>query len=152
MTCLWLVWILSRGQENLSHFAAQIAFAHSFSVILFRLDKLWTQGSRTSRRAKDLLPAHLLRHLRHVNTTVLVSGSHEGYHFGPIRIVDFQHLFTIHRHHFMYSNRDIALGDNNKCDVPIIGMLVNDYCHKPIKEELAKSWFGGLRGYNSRLD
>ncbi len=85
-------------------FTAQIAFTSSFFVLIFRLDCLWHQSSQVSRRVIDLLPEHLVSHLHDEGTRVLVSGTNEAQHFGPIRIVDIQKLFTSNRHLFSYAD------------------------------------------------
>ena len=70
------------GEEH--PFTTQIAFMHSFCVIIFRLDKLWHQGLKALHQVVNLLPAHLVIHLHHPDTSVLVSGVGESHHFGPI--------------------------------------------------------------------
>ncbi len=117
---------------------------HSFCIIIFCLDKLWHQGSKTSCRVVDLLPAHLVIHLHHLDTSVLVSGAGESHHFGPIRMVDMQHLFVAHWHCFMYADPTVADCHWGKCRLVIVSMVINDYCHKPMKIQLAQGWFGQL--------
>ncbi len=130
------------GEEH--PYTAQFAFMHSFCVIIFRLDKLWHQGLRTSRRVVDLLPAHLVVHLHHPNTSVLVSGARESHHFGPIQMVDVQHLFMANRHCFSYADPTVATRHCGKCGLAIISMVTNDYCHKPMKSSWCRIGTGVL--------
>ncbi len=137
------------GEEH--PFTAQVAFMHSFCVIIFCLDKLWHQGSRTSHRVVDLLPAHLVIHLHHPDTNVLVSGAGESHHFGPIRMVDVQHLFMANRHCFSYADRTVATRHRGKCGLVIVSMVTNNYCHKSMKIQLAQDWFGHFGPHRGRL-
>ncbi len=133
----------SRTSEGVP-FTAQI-IVHSFGVLIFRLDKLWCQGRCTLRSVKDLLPTHLVFHLRDVNTTVLVSGAAKSQHFGPIHMADIQYLFTLNRHQFFYSDLPVVMRLGGKSRV------VNDYYHKPMKKDLAKDWFGFFLPHSDKL-
>ncbi len=132
-------------------FTAQVAFVHSLCVLIFRLDRLWLEGTRTSRRVVDLLPGHLLVHLHDARTSVLVSEAGGAHHFGPIRMVDIQHIFTLNRHRFSYADPTVSTRHGGKSGMAIISMVVNGYCHRPMKEDLAKDWFGFFGPHPGRL-
>ncbi len=136
------------GEEH--PFTAQIAFMHTFCMIIFHLDKLWHQGSRTSRQVVNLLPVHLVVHLHHPDTNVLVSGAGESHHFGPIKMVDV-HLFMANRHRFSYADPTVATRHRGKCGLAIVSMVTNNYCLKPMKIQLAQDWFGHLGPHRGRL-
>ncbi len=132
-------------------FTVQTAFAQSLCAVIFRLDRLWQFGDRRSRRPMDLLPAHLLDHLWDALTVVLVLVSGESRHFRPICLVGVQHLFTLNRHWFSYTNSSMSLKHFGKSGVALISMITNNYCHKPMKRNLAEDWFSGLGPYQSKL-
>ncbi len=137
------------GEEH--PFTAQIAFMHSFCVIIFRLDKLWHQGSKTSRRVVDLLPAHLVPHLHHPDMFSCQELGSPIILVMTVSMVDVQHLFMANRHRFSYADPTVAFRHRFKCGLAIVSMVTNDYCHKPMKIELAQDWFGGLGPHRGRL-
>ncbi len=84
-------------------------------------------------------------------TMVLASGGSESLHFGSICMADVQHLFTLYWHRFPYADPMVVMCDGGKSGVAIISMVVNDYCHKLMKKELAEDWFGVERIQVSEL-
>ncbi len=121
----------------------QIAFGHSFNVLIFWIDALHVQRPE-AQTIVELLPQHLVNLLHCHSTYVLVSGEDEGVHFGPIHMVDVQQLYLKHRCFFSFFNPEVSMYDGGKSDLAIIGMVTNDYCHKPIEEAVAKRWFSHL--------
>ncbi len=77
-------------------------------------------------------------HLLDARTPVLVSGAGEAYHFGPIHMINMQHLFMLNRDRFYYADATVPERHGGTSGVAIISMIVNGYCHKPMKESLAK--------------
>ncbi len=89
----------------------------------------------------DLLLGHLVLHLQDPNTTVLISGARERRHFGPMTTVDAQHLYTLNKHRFKFTDPAVSQWHQAKSGLTIISMVVNDYSHKPMKNALAREWF-----------
>ncbi len=132
-------------------FTAQVVFMHSFCMVIFHLDKLWHQGKKTSQRVVDMLPTHLVIHLHDKRTTIRVSGAGESHQFGPITIVDIQHLFMANWHRFKYVDPTVATRHSGKSGLGIISMVTNNYCYKLMKIQLAQDWFGFLGPHHGQL-
>ncbi len=78
-----------------------------------------------------------------------ISGARETRHFGPMTTVDV-HLYTLNKHWFKFTNLAVSQQHQAKRGLTIISMVVNDYSHKPMKNTLAKEWFGFFGPYPSK--
>ncbi len=92
----------------------------------------------------DLLPSHLACYLCHLDTCTLVSGIAEEEYFLGVYWYDIQELMLYFHPSFEYSDPQVQILDREKTGLSPIGMVANDYTHKPIKKNVAKCWFTHL--------
>ncbi len=131
----------SRKGETLPY-TVQVAFAHSLQVLIFRLDKLKRERPEAD-SVLELLPIHLVRHLRSARTIVLVSEDETKY-LDSVQCTDIKSIFIRYRSTFSFHDDRVALKDCGQSGPAIISMVANDYSHKPMSRELAKRWFSHL--------
>ncbi len=124
----------------------QVAFGRSMWAFIFRMDSL-----RKEQRAwgldnddatlMDILPSHFAQWLCHSNSFILVSGAAEEAYFPGVKSYDVQSLMYDFSSSFEYSEPQVQILDSAKTGLDIIGMVANDYTHKPIKKKVAQCWF-----------
>ncbi len=127
----------------------QVAFGRSMWAIVFRVDSLHAEKEAWGMNYDDvtlldILPARFVRWLCSTNIFVLVSGGAEEEYFPGVDVYDVQELMYSHRSSFEYSNPQVKILDGAKTGLAILGMVANDYTHKPIKKKVAKCWFAHL--------
>ena len=92
----------------------------------------------------DILPSRLACHLHSLDACVMVSGGSKDEYFLGIHCYDVQDLMYNFSSSFEYSDPWVCILDREKMGLTLIGMLANDYTHKPTKKNIAKCWFTHL--------